>query len=104
MYAVIATGGKQYRVAEGETLRCEKLAGEPGAKITFDQVLLVGGGEGAPTVGKPVVAGAVVEGEVVLQDLDKKILVFKKKRRKGYQKRFGHRQPFTDVKITKISA
>lgn len=104
MYAVIATGGKQYRVTEGETLRCEKLAGEPGAKIAFDQVLLVGGMEGGPKVGAPVVAGAVVEAEVVVQDLDKKILVFKKKRRKGYQKRFGHRQPFTAVKITKISA
>lgn len=103
MYAVIVTGGKQYCVAEGELLHVEKLAGEAGGKITFDQVLLVGG-EAAPKIGTPLVQGATVEGEIVQQGREKKILVLKKKRRKGYQKRQGHRQYFTAVKVTKILA
>lgn len=103
MYAVIVTGGKQYCVAEGELLHVEKLTGEAGGKITFDQVLLVGG-ESAPKIGTPLVQGATVEGEIVQQGREKKILVLKKKRRKGYQKRQGHRQYFTAVKVTKILA
>lgn len=102
MYAIIATGGKQYRVAEGDVLRLEKLPGEPGAAIKFDQVLFVGGNS-EPHIGRPQVQGAVVDGEILAQGKAKKVIVFKKKRRKGYQKRQGHRQLFTEVKITRVS-
>ena len=104
MYAVISTGGKQYRVAEGETCRFEKLPGEAGGKINFDQVLMVGGLKGEPKVGTPMVAGVVVEAELIDQGKAKKIIVFKKKRRKGYSRRQGHRQLYTEVKIIKINA
>lgn len=103
MYAVIKTGGKQYRVSEGETLRVEKLGGNPGDSITFDEVLLVGGGD-ATKVGRPLVPGAKVEGQIVDQDRGKKVIVFKMKRRKNYRRKSGHRQPYTQVKITGISA
>jgi large subunit ribosomal protein L21 len=107
MYAVIQTGGKQYRVQTGEHLRVEKLAddkGEPlakGAKVTFDNVLFVGG-EGSPRVGKPFVSGVKVVAEVVAQDRAKKIIVFKFRRRKNYRRKYGHRQPFTELKISSI--
>ena len=103
MYAVIKTGGKQYRVAEGETLHVEKLAGKPGDAITFEEVLLVGGGE-ATKIGRPLVAGASVKGEIVAQKRDAKIIVFKFRRRKNYRRKQGHRQPYTAVKITGITA
>ena len=101
MYAIIKTGGKQYRVTEGETLRVEKLNAE-GTSVTFDQVLLVGGDE--IKIGTPTVAGATVSADVVREGRAKKIIVFKKKRRKGYHNKQGHRQAYTEVKITGINA
>lgn len=103
MYAVVKTGGKQYIVAEGMNLKVEKLAGDPGAALSLSDVLLVGG-EGSPRIGTPLVAGASVAAEIVRQDRDRKIIVYKKKRRKGHEKRYGHRQPYTELKITKINA
>jgi large subunit ribosomal protein L21 len=103
MYAIIATGGKQYKVSKDLVVKVEKLEGNVGDKINFDQILLIGNDD-APKVGKPYVDGAKVEGEIVKQDKLDKILVFKKKKRKGYKKIFGHRQYFTGVKITGISA
>jgi large subunit ribosomal protein L21 len=102
MYAVIKTGGKQYRVSEGSRLRVEKLSGEAGAKLEFSEVLMLGGEK--LTVGKPFVRGAKVTAEIVAQKLDKKVIVFKIRRRKRYRRRAGHRQPFTELKITGISA
>lgn len=102
MFAVIQTGGKQYRVAEGDRLRVEKLAGDVGAKITFDKVLLVAGD--SVKVGTPLVSGAKVSAEIVAQDRDKKVIVFKFRRRKNYRRKQGHRQPFTELKITGVSA
>jgi len=101
MYAVIRTGGKQYRVVQGDRLKIEKLDGDVGGKLTFD-VLLVGG-EGEPKVGSPVVAGAAVEGEIVLQDKHKKVINFRKKK-EGWTKKRGHRQPFTEILITAVRA
>ena len=101
MRAVIKTGGKQYRVAEGDTLRVEKLPGEAGSNIEFTEVLSVGEGEGIK-IGSPAVAGAKVVGQIIEQDRAKKIIVFKKRRRKGYAKKQGHRQSFTSVKIQEI--
>ena len=101
MYAVIKTGGKQYRVQEGDTLRVEKLAAEAGAKIQFDQVLMVG--EGADvTVGTPFLSGAQVSATVLAQGRGDKIKVVKFKRRKNYLRQKGHRQAYTEVEITKI--
>ncbi len=102
MYAVIETGGKQYRVNEGDVIRIEKLPEEVGSVVTFEKVLLVGAGEKV-SVGTPVVDGAKVTGKVVEQDRAKKIIVFKKKRRKGYQVKRGHRQDYTGVLIEKIN-
>jgi large subunit ribosomal protein L21 len=102
MYAVIKTGGKQYRVSEGETLQVEKIAGNPGDEITFDEVLMVGGEDSTAKVGKPVVKGASVKAQIVAQDRDKKIIVFKMRRRKNFRKKQGHRQPYTQLKITGI--
>ncbi|MFO0608895.1 MAG: 50S ribosomal protein L21 [Polyangiales bacterium] len=101
MYAVIQTGGKQYRVSPGDRLRVEKLPGDRGATLTFDKVLMVGG-EGDARVGTPVVAGVKVTAEVVAQDRAKKIIVFKLKRRKNYRRKHGHRQSYTELKITGI--
>jgi len=103
MYAVIQTGGKQYRVAEGETLRVEKLAVSAGDKLTFDSLLFADDG-GNVRVGQPLVSGVKVEAEVVEQGLGKKIIIFKYKRRKSYRRKQGHRQPFTALKITSIKA
>lgn len=102
MYAVIKTGGKQYRVAEGQNLRVEKVAGEPGDTVTFDQVLMLGGDE--PKVGRPTLDGAKVEAKIVAQDRAKKIIVFKFRRRKNYRRKQGHRQPYTELQVTNISA
>ena len=103
MYAVIETGGKQFRVEEGATIEVEKLPGEKGDTVTFDSVLLVGGG-GKTTLGSPTLSGASVTGKIVQQGRAKKVLVFKFKRRKDYRRRNGHRQSFTAVKIGGISA
>lgn len=103
MYAVIETGGKQYLVEEGAVLTVEKLDTQEGGEITFDRVLLIGG-EGKPTIGTPHIEGARVVGTVLTQDRDRKIMVYHKKRRKGYEKKTGHRQPYTEVRVTKVSA
>jgi large subunit ribosomal protein L21 len=101
MYAVIRTGGKQYRVAAGETLRVEKLPASAGDKLTFDS-LLFADDAGKISVGSPHVSGIMVEAEVVEQGLGKKIVLFKYKRRKSYRRKNGHRQPFTAIRITAI--
>jgi large subunit ribosomal protein L21 len=102
-YAVIRTGGKQYRVSEGDVVKVEKLAGDVGEKVTLADVLFVGG-EGDPKIGAPLLADARVIGEIVGQGRAKKILVFKKKRRKSYSRQRGHRQYETALKITSIEA
>ena len=103
MFAVIVTGGKQYKVAEGDTLFVEKLNAEEGSAVTFDQVLMVGEGDSV-TVGAPVVDGAKVEDKVVKNGKAKKIYVFKMKRKKNERTKKGHRQPYTKIEITKINA
>lgn len=103
MYAIIQTGGKQYRVAEGEILRVEILEAEPKAKVTFDQVLLVEK-DGDLKVGKPTLKGATVEAEVVANDRAKKVIIFKKRRTTTYQRTQGHRQGYTEVRIKAIKA
>ena len=103
MYAIIKTGGKQYKVAEGDVITVEKLEAEEGAVVTFDQVLTVVKEDGV-VVGKPVVEGAKVTAKVETQGKDKKILVFKYKAKSNYRKRQGHRQPFTKVVIEQIEA
>ena len=103
MHAIIVTGGKQYKVAEGDTLYIEKLNAEAGETITFDQVLAVLNGDNA-TFGAPVVEGATVTANVVKNGKGKKVLVFKYKPKKNYRRRQGHRQPYTKVEITKINA
>ena len=102
MYAIIATGGKQYKVTEGDTVKVEKLAVEADDKVTFDQVLLVGGDD--VKVGDPTVKGATVEATVVANGKAKKVIVYKYKRKTGYHKKNGHRQQYTEVKIDKINA
>ena len=102
MYAVIRTGGKQYRVHEGDLIKIEKLDGDRGASLSFDDVLLVGTDD-ETHVGTPLVDGASVTGTIVDQDRDKKILVFKFRRRKNYKRTQGHRQHFTRVRIDGIS-
>jgi large subunit ribosomal protein L21 len=96
--AVIRSGGKQYRVAEGQTIRVDRLDGSPGDKIEFAEVLLVFGDQ--PKLGKPTVGGAKVEAEIVAQERDEKLTVFKFRRRKKYRRKNGHRQSVTAVKIT----
>jgi large subunit ribosomal protein L21 len=102
-YAVIRTGGKQYRVSEGDVVKVEKLPGEVGEKITLVDVLFVGG-NGEVKIGTPLVTDAKVTGEIVGQVRAKKIIVFKKKRRKSYSRQQGHRQYQTALKITAIEA
>ncbi len=102
-YAIIETGGKQYRVAVGDTLSIEKLPVEPGADITFDRVLMVGS-DGSAKVGTPLLAGATVQAQVEQQYRGPKIVVFKYKPKKRYRRRTGHRQSLTRVAITAINA
>ena len=102
MYAIIATGGKQYKVSEGDIITIEKLGVEAGEKVTFDQVLVVGGDD--LKVGDHTVNGASVEASVVKEGRGKKVIVYKYKRKTGYHKKNGHRQAFTQVKIEKINA
>ncbi len=101
MYAVIKTGGKQYKVAKDQILVVERLPGEAGDTLSFDEVLLVGDGDQA-TVGTPFVEGAAVSAELVEQTRGKKIIVFKKKRRKGYRRRKGHRQEQTVLRVMEV--
>lgn len=103
MYAIIQTGGKQYRVSEGDVITIEKLEVEAGETVAFDQVLTVVK-DGAVMLGKPVIAGATVTGTVVEHGKGKKIRIFKFKAKSNYRKRQGHRQPFTKVTIQKIEA
>jgi large subunit ribosomal protein L21 len=103
MYAVIETGGKQHRVEEGETLRVEKLEVATGESIDFDQVLLAGSGESVK-IGTPYVEGGKVTAEVVAHGRDKKVTIVKFRRRKHHRKQAGHRQWFTEIKITGINA
>ena len=103
MYAVIKTGGKQYRVASGQKLKVEKLAAEVGSELTLNEVLAVGEGDGL-RVGAPTVAGASVTASVVGHGLGDKVRIFKLRRRKHYKKSQGHRQPFTEIQITAINA
>ena len=103
MYAVIVTGGRQYRVMQGETLRVEKLEGDVGAAINFDQVLLLGSGEDI-TVGAPLVGGALVAAKIVSHGRGEKVRIIKFRRRKHHQKQMGHRQYYTEIEITGISA
>lgn len=102
MYAVIRTGGKQYRVAEGDVVRVEKLETAVGSDVTFAEVLMLGGTE-SPRVGQPTVKGAKVVGKVLAQDKHRKVLHFRKEK-EGWTRRRGHRQPYTEVRITTISA
>lgn len=102
MYAVISTGGKQYKVCEGQTVRVEKIPGDIGTSVSLDRVLLVADGQ-TVTVGQPVLPGVTVDGRIVEQGKAKKVIVFKYKRRKGYRKKSGHRQQYTALKIDKIS-
>ena len=103
MFAIIKTGGKQYRVAEGDLLRVETLNAETKSTITFDQVLLVNQ-DGDLKIGQPLLAGATVEAEVVTHDRAKKVFIFKKKKTTTYQRTQGHRQNFTEVRIKAIKA
>jgi large subunit ribosomal protein L21 len=101
MYAVVNTGGKQYKVQKGETLRIEKIPGEVGTRVTFDRVLMVADGEDV-RVGQPLVEKAAVLASIVEQDKAKKLIVFKYKRRKRYRRKQGHRQPYTAIRIDGI--
>jgi large subunit ribosomal protein L21 len=102
MYVIIETGGKQYKVAEGDVIRCDLLEGEVGKNVTFDRVVLASKGGDKVTLGSPLVKGASVTGKVLRQDKDRKILVFKYKPKKRVRKLTGHRQRFAEVQITKI--
>lgn len=101
MYAVIQTGGKQYRVAEGDVFRIELIGGDVGAEVKFDQVLMIGGSD-APKVGKPTVAGAKVTAKILRQAKARRVLHFRKEK-EGWTRARGHRQHFTEVKVTSIT-
>jgi large subunit ribosomal protein L21 len=102
MYAVIKTGGKQYRVAPEDLIEIEKLDGEAGAAVEFPEVLMIAG-EGAPKIGAPLISGAKVTGEIVRQGRGEKVIIFKKRRRHTYRRKKGHRQHLTTVRITGIT-
>lgn len=101
MYAIVQTGGKQYRVKEGDRLRIEKISGNVGSKVTLDTVLMVKK-DNDVLVGTPKVANAKIEGTIVRHGRGRKVLVYTYKRRKGYEKRHGHRQDFTEITVNKI--
>jgi large subunit ribosomal protein L21 len=101
MYAVVRTGGRQFRVEPGAAVRVEKLDGEVGERIELPEVLLVGG-EGDARIGTPLVDGAKVIGTITAQDRGPKITIFKMKRRKGYRRKAGHRQSYTEIRVDKI--
>ena len=104
MYAIIVTGGKQYKVSEGDVVFIEKLNQEAGETVVFDRVLAVSDGENVMKIGAPVVEGATVEAKIVKNGRGKKIRIFKYKPKKGYRRRQGHRQPYTKIEISKITA
>ncbi len=101
MYAIIKTGGKQYKVQEGDEIFIEKIAGESGDKVEFDEVLAISTDDGL-NVGRPLLDGAKAEAEILIQGKHKKITIIKYKAKKGYRRKQGHRQPYTRVRITKI--
>ncbi len=101
MYAVIRSGGKQYRVSQGGRLRVEKLEGEVGSSVTLDDVLMVGE-EGNVKIGAPCVDGARVTGTIIAQGRGPKLTVFKMKRRNGYRRKYGHRQDYTEIRVDQI--
>ncbi|MGZ3479003.1 MAG: 50S ribosomal protein L21 [Myxococcaceae bacterium] len=101
MYAVIRTGGKQYRVAEGDVVRIEKVPGEVGSEITFAEVLWLGGTE-SPKAGRPLVDGAKVVGKILAQDKYRRVLHFRKEK-EGWTRAKGHRQPYTEVKVVSVA-
>ncbi len=103
MYAIVETGGKQQRVSVGDVIAVEKIPGDPGASIEFDKILAVGSGEGV-VVGRPYVKDAKVIASIVAQERAKKVLIFKKKRRKNYKRTKGHRQYLTRLKIVEVRA
>jgi large subunit ribosomal protein L21 len=103
MFAVLKTGGKQYKVAKGDTIQVEKLTGEVGDQVELAQVLMVVDDDDNLSVGKPMLEGARVKAEIVDQGRHRKIIIFKMKRRKNYRRKAGHRQPFTALKITDIA-
>ena len=104
MFAIIRADGKQYRVTKGDTVRLARMSAKPGEVFETDQVLAIGGEENELKFGTPVIAGAKVQGTVLQHGKDKKVIVFKRKRRKTYRRKYGHRQAHTIVKIEKISA
>ncbi len=101
MYAVVRTGGKQHRVSKGDRLKVDKVAGDVGAEIKLDDVLLLGG-DGEAKIGKPTVGGAVVTAKIVDQGQGPKVRSYKRRKRKGYHRMVGHRQEFTELEITGI--
>jgi large subunit ribosomal protein L21 len=104
MYAVIRAGGKQYRVAPEDVLDIDRISGEPGDNLEFADVLLLGGGDGEPQIGAPLVSGARVAAELVQHRRGEKLIIFKKKRRQNYRRKKGHRQELTTIRITQILA
>ena len=103
LYTVIKTGGKQFKVDKGDVIKIEMISGNVGERVTFNDVLALGEGEGI-NIGSPTVDGAEVIGKILRQDKDKKVIVFKKKKRKGYRRKAGHRQQFTEVLIEEIKS
>ena len=101
MYAVMKTGGKQYRVAAGDTLKVEKLEGKPGDAVQLAEVLLLADGENV-LLGHPLIEGALVKAEIIEQDRDRKVVIFKYRRRRRYRRKTGHRQPFTSLRVVDI--
>ena len=103
MYAIVNTGGKQYKIKQGDVLRVEKIPGEVGSPVSFDKVLMYSDGENV-NIGRPVLDNVAVKGHIVYQGKGKKIIVFKYKRRKRYRRKLGHRQQYTEIKIDSIEA
>ncbi len=103
MYAVFRTGGKQFRAEPGARLRIPSLDVEPGDSVVFDEILLAGDGEETVQVGTPIVDGASVKAEVIRHGRTDKVIVFKRKRRKGYRKKQGHRQGFTEIRVDEVA-
>ena len=101
MYAIVNTGGKQYKVRQGDVLRVEKIPGEVGSPVSFDKVLMFSDGEDV-SIGRPVLDNVAIKGHIVEQGKAKKIIVFKYKRRKRYRRKLGHRQPYTAIRIDSI--